>query len=152
MKPNREEMDKSCYNEESADYTHMDAGGYIVDSGDSYCYVWICCVSVVLENEGVRDLHMLNATMRRMQRVPVMMDVLRISIFRWLFLRRWGISRGIRSCSDSAHSAFVFVHRGDLVTTASGTRISVSVSASGNAKASLLMAERDSEDLCDRTE
>jgi hypothetical protein len=50
------------------------------------------------------------------------------------------------------HSAFVCVHRGDLVVTASGTRMSVSVSASGNANASLLMTDCDSEDLCDRTE
>lgn len=41
------------------------------------------------------------------------------------------------------------MHRGDLVATASGTRISVSVSARGNASASRLMAD---EHLCDRTE
>jgi hypothetical protein len=48
-----------------------------------------------LKHEGVRDLHMLNDTMRRMQRVPVMIDVLRISMCRWHFLRRWGISCGV---------------------------------------------------------
>jgi hypothetical protein len=54
-----------------------------------------CCVSLVSEHEVVRDSHMLNATMRKTQRVPVMMNVLRISMFRWLFLRRWGTSRGV---------------------------------------------------------
>jgi hypothetical protein len=95
--------------------------------------------------------HMLRATMIRMLRMPVMMDVFRISTRRRHFLRRRGISRGWIS-GTSAFSTFVCVHRGDLVVTASGTRISVSVSASGNANASLLMTDCDSEDLCDRTE
>jgi hypothetical protein len=94
---------------------------------------------------------MLKATMSNTQSIPVMMDVLRISTCRRHFLRRRGISRGWIS-GISVLSAFVCVHRGDLVVTASGTRISVSVSASGNANASLLMTDCDSEDRCDRTE
>jgi hypothetical protein len=95
--------------------------------------------------------HMLRATMSRMRRMPVMMNVLRISTCRRHFLRRRGISRGWIS-KTSVYSAFVCVHRGDLVVTASGTRISVSVPARGNANASLLMTDCDREDLCDRNE
>jgi hypothetical protein len=38
-----EEEDKCCYYDESADYTDVDGGGYIVDSGDSHCYVFLAC-------------------------------------------------------------------------------------------------------------
>jgi hypothetical protein len=53
MKPNGGEKDKSCYYEKRADDTHVDAGGYIVDSGDSYCYIFNL-VSGVFEMERWR--------------------------------------------------------------------------------------------------
>jgi hypothetical protein len=99
--------------------------------------------------------HMLNATTGKTQSMPVMMDVLRISTYRRHFLRRRELDRGCRVwvSETSVHSAFVWVHNGDLFATASGTKISVSVSASGNANASLLMLEDcDSEHLLDSLE
>lgn len=52
-------------------------------------------LAVSLKWRGGGNVHMLNAMMRRIQRIPVMMDVLHISICRWIFLRRRGLSRGV---------------------------------------------------------
>jgi len=98
-----------------------------------------------------KDLHILNATTSSTQSIPVMMDVLRISTYRRLLLRRWevGRCRCVWVSDSSVHSASVCVHNGDLFATASGTSTSVSVSASGIANASLLMID---EHLIDSTE
>lgn len=85
------------------------------------------------------------------------MDVLRISRCRRdLRGREVGLGSAclcsVSSSVTPAHSAFVCVLNGDLFATASGTRISVSVSASGSAHLSLLMPDCDKEDLRDSTE
>lgn len=101
---------------------------------------------------------MLNATTRSTQSIPVIIDVSCISRCRRHLFRRREVGLGSAGlCVDwfsgiSAPSEFVCVLNGDLLATASGTRMSVSVSASGSAKASLLMPDCDTEDLRDRTE